>query len=463
MSDSQIQKYCDAMIRHVCAASYDKLPQETIDRTKMTLADILGCIIGGWKDRGATIIADYLTGLGGTPEASLWGRDARIPAPQAAFACASSARSFDYGAVESNAPGTFDKPLHGAETTVPTALAVAESRQSSGKELLAALALGEDLAGRLTSALSFSVPLDCRGSVNTLAATAIAANLLRLDEKQCEAAVGLAMHQLNGVKQGVHFSIGQGFSARQGILSAELARHGLAGVEDLPGELKKICEALRVAFSPEPLFQDLGTRFYSTATFKPYPSCRATHGAIECGLMLLEQGISVDDIQKIRLHVSPWTKKHLVSRPFQIRLYPHSDAVYSIEYALASVLLRRRCTPDCYSDEAILDPRIPELIDVMDITCDGWPMEKDDIFLSTFIEVLTRDGRCMKAHVRLPRGHEDMGTPIPLEEKQRKFIDNCMTGAGIDAERALQAWRMVMDMENLPGLEPLTAILCHEH
>lgn len=459
MSDSQIQLRCDAMIHHICAVSYDHLPQETVIRTKMTLADILGCIIGGWKDRGATLIAEYMTDLGGKAQATLWGRGVRIPAPQAAFACASSARSFDYGAVESNAPGTFDKPLHGAETTVPAALAAAESRQASGKELLAALALGEDLAGRLTAALSFSVPLDCRGSVNTLAATAVAANLLHLNEDQCAAAFGLAMHQLNGVKQGIHFSIGQGFSARQGILSAELAERGLAGVEDLPAELKKICDALRAAFDPEPLFHDLGTRFYSTATFKPYPSCRATHGAIECGLQVLEQGLAVNDIRTIRLHVSPWTKKHLVSRPFQIRHYPHSDAVYSIEYALASVLLRGRCAVDCYTDDAIRDPRIPDIISTMELTCDDWPLEENDIFLSTFLEVFTKDNRCLKAHVRLPRGHEDMGTPVPSEEKQRKFVENCMAGAGIDAERAAQAWRMIMDAEHLPGLAPLAALL----
>ena len=459
MPDSRMPYSCDALLHHVRAASYEKLPQETVVRTKMTLADILGCIIGGWKDWGANAIAEYMTDLGGAPQATLWGREVRLPAPQAAFACASSARAFDYGAVESNAPDTFDKPLHGAETTVPAALAAAESRQRSGKELLAALALGEDMAGRLTAALSFAVPLDCRGNVNTLAATVAAANLLHLNEEQCAAALGLAVHQLNGVKQGIHFSIGQGFSARQGILSAELAARGLAGVEDLPAELKKICDALRGTFDPEPLFHELGTRFYSTATFKPYPSCRATHGAIECGLQVLEQGLSVDDIRNIRLHVSPWTKKHLVSRPFRIRRYPHSDAVYSIEYALASVLLRRRCTVDCYTDEAVRDPRIAEIINTMELTSENWPLKEDDIFLSTFLEVFTGDGRCLKAHVRLPLGHEDMGTPVTVEGKQRKFIDNCMAGAGIDAESAMHAWRMVMDMEHLPSLAPLAAAL----
>lgn len=450
---------CEKILEHISCTRYSDIPSESIERAKMTLADIFGCIIGGWQDKGSNILAEYAAYMGGKAQATLWGRGIRVPAHQAAFVCASSARSFDYGAVESNAPGTFDKPLHGAETTVPTALAAAESRGATGKELLTALAIGEDLAGRLTGSLAFSLPLDCRGSVNTLAATAIACNIFKLSSDQCRAAIGLALHHLNGVKQGIHFSIGQGFSAQHGIVSAELAERGLYGVYDLVAEADKMIAAMKATFDPAPLLQDLGQIFYSTMTFKPYPCCRATHGAIECGLELLKQGVNADNIENITLRVSPWTSRHLVSRPFCIREYPHTDAVYSIEYALACVLLYGRCSISCYTDSAVTAPEVRQLINRITLTTEGWPVNDDDIFLSTSVDIKTTSGATLSAHIKIPRGHELLSTPVPQDEKYHKFMENLMFGANVAAEVAEQAWDLLMNFEKQPNLDALAKLL----
>lgn len=286
MRTGQLEHNCslDDILAHLSETSFSAIPDDAAERTALITADIAACIVGGWKDRAAGETGDFVIENGGKEESTLWGRGKKVPAAQAAFACAVSARAFEFGVVDCDAPGAEFKPLHSAETLVPVALAVAEKSGSSGRDVLAALALGEDLAARLTAALDFSLPLDCRGTVNAVCSAAVAGKLLKLDEKRLRSAFGLVLHQLNGVRQGIHYSLGQGIAAHAGTSAALLASRGLLGVENMEDELAGLVHALGAAFDPAPLFRELGKSYFSSITFKPYPCCRAAHGAVDAVL-----------------------------------------------------------------------------------------------------------------------------------------------------------------------------------
>lgn len=454
MRTGQLEHNCslDDILAHLSETSFSAIPDDAAERTALITADIAACIVGGWKDRAAGETGDFVIENGGKEESTLWGRGKKVPAAQAAFACAVSARAFEFGVVDCDAPGAEFKPLHSAETLVPVALAVAEKSGSSGRDVLAALALGEDLAARLTAALDFSLPLDCRGTVNAVCSAAVAGKLLKLDEKRLRSAFGLVLHQLNGVRQGIHYSLGQGIAAHAGTSAALLASRGLLGVENMEDELAGLVHALGAAFDPAPLFRELGKSYFSSVTFKPYPCCRAAHGAVECGLKLLRQGLSPESIEHISLFVSPWAAGHIVARPFALRTEPHADAAYSLQYALAGTLLRGRCTPDCFTDEAISDPAVRELSGRISLHAEERP---DGIFLSTRAEARTGDGNEYSAFVRIPRGNEHMGDALTLEEKKQKFTTNLSFGLSLDSRKAERIWEMFRKLKELDSLTPL--------
>ena len=76
----------------------------------------------------------------------------RVPLHNAALVNGVMARSYDF---EPTGPLVDGKstPAHLSGTTVPTAITVAEHKGVSGRDLLTALILGDDIASRIIAAL----------------------------------------------------------------------------------------------------------------------------------------------------------------------------------------------------------------------------------------------------------------------------------------------------------------------
>lgn len=450
----------ERILQHLAAVQWADIPQDIRDRGHWVVADVLGCMLSGHLGRAPQLAWSLMGEWGGKAESTVFGWGARIPAPHAAFINAMSARAYDFGPVETGAGGSF-RPLHISETLVPVALAMGEYTGASGKDVLTALIMGEDLTGRLGAAMNLPRPVDCRGTLNTLGAAAVAGKLMHFTPQQYADAFGLALHQLNGVKQGVFFQYGQACSAMNGILSARMAALGACGADSLEEEFRRLAAIFAEDIVPEVLFEHLGTVFYNTTTFKLYPGCRATHGAVECALRMVQQNrFSAEDIQSVTLKVSPWTRAHLVGRPFTLRRHATSDAIYSIEYALASALLRKKCSVEYLEDKAVRDPLVRQLIDKISLTTEGWPVRPDDSFLAVELQVTLLSGETCSEYTDVPRGNEIFSKPLSEEEKTAKFrlnvarVPACAASDGSCAEKLLA---IVRRLDQLPDLSALSA------
>lgn len=444
---------------HFCRSSFDAIPTLSVERAKDIVIDILGCMLSGHADPSSEVIRNLAASWGGTPESSMPGSPRKVPARSAAFANAVAARAFDFGVGGSSALSQKKPPVHISETLVPAALAVGEKNGASGKEVLVALVTGEDFAGRLAASLSFTAPLDCRGTVNTLGTAVTAGKLLGLSSKQFEHALFIAAHQVGGIKQGIQFNLGQGFSAMTGITAAELAQQGIQGVDDPVAEGKTLLNVFSSGFDGHTFLEGLGTVFHTSVSFKRYPCCRATHSSIECTLELLHEGLTADNVESVTIHVSPWTCAHLVGRPFALRANPHADAIFSLQYAVANALLRGDCLLEHYTLPFITSPDVMELTKRIRITSEGWPLHDGDPKLSSFLDVETRDGKHLQAYSRFPRGHELIGTPLTEEEKKEKFMRNMAFSACVSAEKAEALYRTLKHLDELDDLSCITDLL----
>lgn len=456
-SSVRIQEAIQRMTAHLGAVRFENIPRDTVRRAKLVLADTFGCMLSGKREKTAAVAHAQVMDWGGAPQATMWGFGDKAPLHHAAYVNALCARANDYGPVETCAAGRF-KPLHISETMVPVTLAAAEKLGATGRDALTALICAEDFVGRLSGCMDMPLPLDCRGTLNTMGAAVAYGKLRGFPPERFADALWLALHQWNGIKQGTHFPLSQGFSAMHGLLAADLAERGLKGVDDPPAELARLSEVFVANFVLDHLMEHLGSVFYTTTTFKPWPACRATHAGIECAADVARQtAIRPETVREIVLTVSPWTMNHAVARPFRIRNYAHADAIYSLQYVVAVALLHGGVELKHLTAPAVEDAQTARLAAKIRLSSEDWPAHADDSFLATGLKVVTDKGE-FSSYVSLPRGNSAWENGLSVEEIKNKFLSNAAFSKSLSPQDAESVWDFLEELEVRNDLLPLRAL-----
>src|ERR1700686_2634392 len=125
------------------------LPGQALDHAAMLVASTIASAAMGKGLESAAIIKDMAQSLGGSPRASVWfDGGAKLPVVAAA----------QVNAVMSDAAASDDSDLrtivHCGTPLVATALAAAEHHGGGGVDVLAAIVLGYEAAGRVIDAMT---------------------------------------------------------------------------------------------------------------------------------------------------------------------------------------------------------------------------------------------------------------------------------------------------------------------
>jgi 2-methylcitrate dehydratase PrpD len=432
-----------------------------VERARNRVIDVVGCIIGGANASGNSTILDLVREWGGRKESTVLVHGGKVPAHNAALLNCVMSRSYDFEPAGPLVDGK-STPAHLSGTTVPTAITVAEQTGASGKDLLAALILGDDIASRIIAASNLNIDsgFDCTGTVNAFGAAAIAARLMGLDEYQMLNAFGIVLNQFAGTFQnvfdGVHsFKLPQGLAAQAGVFSAALARKGFTGVRDpllsKYGYFALYCKSYKLDL----LTNNLGRQFYADNTCKPYSCCRSNHAAIDCVLQLLQTYIvHPEDIDEIVVDVTPTARDFAVGQPFKIREVPQIDAAFNLQYNVANAVLRKSSKLEHYTEEYIRDPKIMEIVSRVRLTT-TMPPEKP---LGAAVKIKMKQGIEYETRVDMPRGN-DVLTPLTPAEKRAKFFDNVRFSNTISLERAEKALDFLGKLEKMEHVSRLIELL----
>ncbi len=204
---------------------------------------------------------------------------------------------------------------------------------------------------------------------------------------------------------------------------------------------------------PELLTKDLGKKYYSDGTFKPYPCCRMNHAAIDCALdMVSKNNISSDDMEKVILYVSPGASHDVIGQPFRIMGSPHASAGFSVQYNVANVLVRGSSRPEHFTEQAIRDTAISDFI--KKITMAELTEGNRE---SGRVKVIMKDGREFDRFTEIARG--DPRNPISREELLTKYWMNIEFSRTVTRENAEKVLKMIEDLENLDNVRKLVDLL----
>lgn len=453
-------KAIEELVANVLGTRFESFDEAMLENAKDRIIDTVGCLIAGANAPGNLELVDLVKDWGGKEEATILIHGSKAPAQNAAMVNSIMVRSFDCepnGVLVDN----ILIPSHISGTTVPTTLTMGETLGASGKELITAMLVGEDLEARILAATRPGKRIDMVGTVNVFGATAIAGRLLGLNEFQLRNALGIALIHLAGSYQNLwdrtlSFKLPQGLSARNGIFSAQLAKRGWTATEDpLFGRFAYYYLYSEDLTNVEILTKDLGKKYYTEAHFKPYPSCRANDAPIECALSLTHKHqIETADIKEVIVSVSRRPLLEMaVGRPFNIGDFSYVKTLFSYQYAVASALLNKSVTPEHFLAESMRDPEINALISKIKLA----ELSTTEL-LAARIDVITNDGRELSECVEVPKG-DQARNPMSKDEIIAKFWDNVDFSKTVTKKNATELLRLLDRAEEVSNLNKIVKLL----
>jgi 2-methylcitrate dehydratase PrpD len=459
--DNKTETAIEKLAANVVDTRFENFDKATLENTRYRIIDTLGCLIGGSGDTGNPELVNILRGHGGREEATILVHGGKVPASEAALINCVMARSFDFGPVSPIVEGVHT-PGHISETTVPTVVSLAEAVNASGREMVCALLAGDDITARILAASGFGFTLgwDGTGTVNAFGAAAIAGRLLGLNKLQMRNAFGIVLNQVGSTFQIIWdgtmaFKLPQGLSARAGVLSAELARAGWTGPEDALfskfGYYKMFTEGAK---KPEVLTAGLGRVYYYDSVTKPYPECRIPHAAIDATMSLMRQhSIKAADVGEVILYLHQGGIDHVCGHPFQIGPFPHGNAAFSYQFAVATALVYGAVRPEHFTEKAIRDPKLKEYFGKIKFQAVG-----DVPFEGARVKLVLKDGREFTEQVDVARGNP-VFNPMSNEEKLAKFWNNVEFCGRISRPKAEKLLAAIMEIEKLGSVREIVPLM----
>lgn len=445
------------------ATAHYELPGETIHEVERRILDSLGVGIAAF-DGDTPRVARALALDAPLPDgATILGTNRRTLAALAAFANGAAVRYLDF-----NDTYLSLEPLHPSDV-IPPLLALAETRHSSGRALITAIAIAYEIGVDLCDAASLRAHKWDHVNYIAIMVAAGAAHLLGLTLEQTEHALAIAtvphasMRQTRAGELSMWKGAAAANSSRNAVFAALLAEKGMTGpFQPFEGEMG-FCELLTHA--PFDLGK-LGSivnrqppRRILDTYIKKYPVEYHAQSAVDAALEIHRE-IQGAQIKAVHIDTFKASYEIIAKDPEKWQPRTRETADHSIQYITIVALEDGEITQKSFDLARIRSPRTQEflarhmtLAEKPELTA-GYP---DGI--PNTITVTTSDGRTLSRTVRYPRGHAR--NPMTDVEVTAKFKANVagrlapeQVQAVCDAVWSLDARADVAELPRLLAVEP---------
>jgi 2-methylcitrate dehydratase PrpD len=406
--------------------NYNDLSDDDIDRTKYLLLDYIGVAARGSLSDSSIPILRLVQDIDKTADgAVVIGTNIRVSPPLAALANGTAAHSLELDDVVNEAS------LHPAVVIMPAAMAAAQIADGSGKELIAAIVSGYEVAIKLGIALDpaahYARGFHPTGTCGTMGAAITAAKLLGLNQRGMTNALGIAGSMAAGsmefLSDGTFTKrLHPGWAAHSGIMATLLAREDFTG----PGTILEGRFGFLHSYSPksnaEKILKDWGKPYEIMKTsIKPHSCCRYKQGPIDGIIEIMHANrLNPSDIEKVVVGILK-AGFALVAEPEELKRNPMSvvDAQFSMPFGAAVAMLQGKATLDEYTLENVKSSQVKELMDRIHCVEDPELEKEYPKKWPASVNIVTKDGKQFSARIDYPKG--DPENPLSWDELIDKF------------------------------------------
>lgn len=406
--------------------SYEAIPQPVRREVKRFLLDSVGCGLAAVDLPDMRAAHRYIERLGGTAEATVIGSGTRTNLPNAALMNALLIRAMDYNDIYWR-----NDPSHPSDI-LPAALAPAELRGASGKDLIVGMVIAYEIELRLCNAAQPGVREVGwhHASLTQFASPFVAGRLLGLSEDQLVAAAGISGSShftLGGVVAG-HLTnmknTADPMATEAGVRAALLASTGYTGPIELFEGKEGVFEVIRnVSWDPHEILSGLGTEFVTAECgYKAFPTEALTHQPITATLEAMAQAaVGPHDVAEVLVKTTT-RGADILSDPSKYQPTTKETADHSLPYCIAVAIAKGNVLPSDFTDEALKDPVVWELLPKIKVVADP---EIDALFPKVkraVVEIKTADGAIHAKEEDHAKGQPER--PLSDEEIADKFRAN---------------------------------------
>lgn len=440
---SVTKELCEA-IREI---EFDGFPPDVVDEAKLCLLDWIGVTLGGSNEPLTKTLMEVSDFLGGEPQASIIGHGRKDSMLNAALINGSASHALDFDDVH------FQMMGHPTVPVMPALLALAEARQSSGRDFLTAFVAGFEAECRIGSSVlpfHYQQGWHATSTLGRFGAAIACGKLLGLDTTKMNYSIGLAGTQAAGLKQ-VFGTMAKPFhagkAAMDGLLAALLAEKGFTCSDDILAGEKGFCSVLSPYSDPEMITADFGKSYtILNVIFKRHASCFETHPTIDAALQLRDK-VNIDDIENVYVRAVP-VALDIAGKP-----EPQTglEGKFSLAYCAALALADGQTGEEFFTDDKVRSERLVGLRKKIKV-------EANEDFGLTQAEVVVRttEGREVKAYAdTLELGADKERRRDDLVHKFRSFADRLLPEGRTDS-----ILEFVDELESQSDVSELVAMCC---
>jgi 2-methylcitrate dehydratase PrpD len=342
---------------------YSELPPKAIEHAKMIIASTFASAAPGSLIGSARILRDLAKERGGRPEATIWFDGTKLPAHEVARV----------NAVLSDAAASDDSDIrntaHEGTTLASAGLAIAERTGATGQEVLLAMVIGYEAAGRIGETRRGGRPGVHASQIVAFGGAVAAAKLLKLSDEQMAHALRITAVTMGGLAIGTDSwareymganaalcAVNAALAAGRGYTVNEDMLEGPGGFADVFGGGAKTAVSLTA---------DLGKEWDIVDFFavKLWPGAHPFSGTVEAAVNAArEANLRPEQVAKILVAGPNRTTVGGSRRPKDL-----VEAIHSLPYFVASAVADRDFTWIHATEAKIFNPAVTQLIDLVEL------------------------------------------------------------------------------------------------
>ncbi len=442
------------------------MPQDVKAKAMEHIVDGFAVMLAGSRTECVRKVAGFVKGKGGNPQSTAIGLGFKAPTPDAALINGTSGHADDYDDTQlSTAPDRlYGLMTHPTVPVLAAALAVGEERGSSGREILEAFVAGFEVECKLAETIKpahYWKGFHTTATIGAFGAYAAVGTLFGLDEDALKASLGITASLTSGIRANfgtMTKPLHAGMAASNGVIACLLGKEGFtANMSALDGRWG-FMEIMAGGSDPEMMMGKMGAPYSIVdpgATFKMYPcGCLGQPSMDTLRDIVIEEDLHDEDVREIRLRAGP-----NILEPLRYTA-PVDDlqAKFSLQFALASILLRRRAGPREYSMEWLMDPAMQSTMRKVKTIHDEGIAAMGVEKMRSVVEVELTDGRIIRREASDARGTPEK--PLKPHELEEKFME--CAGFVYDEEKSKEALALIRRLDKLSDVSELTDLLRNE-